>query len=235
MAPQQTWMRSSRLVPLVAVIVGIAAVAFVLFQASDKEEAAKQQSDHGFAAVEQSEWEHRDPEDPMALGDVDAPVGLVVFSDFQCQYCAKWSHETLPELLKYVDDGKLRIEFREMNIFGAESEQAARAAYSAGLQGKLREYHALLFPEGKHRPKNQLNDDALADLASQAGLDVERFKTDYGSRRVLSAIRDKASDGFTAGTVSTPAFILANQPILGAQPTSVFTDKIDSVLDASGN
>lgn len=236
MSDSRKSLRSSRLVPLIAVLVGIAAVAFVIFQATgNDDDAGQDQAGQHTSAVPRSEWEHRDPTDPMALGKTDAPVGLVVFSDFQCPYCAKWSNDTLPELLKYVDNGKLRIEFREMNIFGAESEQAARAAYSAGMQGKLREYHELLFPNGKPRPKDQLNDDALAELAGQAGLDVARFKTDYGSRTVLSAIRDKASDGFTAGAYSTPAFILGNEPILGAQPTSVFVDKLTSALDASGN
>src|SRR5699024_9318849 len=50
--------------------------------------------------------------DPMSDGPADAPVKLVVFSDYQCPYCAAWSQDTLPKMLDYVDSGDLRIEWR---------------------------------------------------------------------------------------------------------------------------
>ncbi|EGD55264.1 thioredoxin domain-containing protein [Gordonia neofelifaecis] len=227
--------RQSRLVPLLAVLVGITAIAFVVVQASGRgtDQAEHQPTPHSTPV--RSKWENRDPTDPMAFGPVDAPVGLVVFTDFQCPYCAKWSYDTLPKLLPFADSGKLRIELRDMNIFGDESERAARAAYAAAGQGRLRDYHAALFADGRPRPKSELSDDALVTLADRLHLDVPRFRTDYESRTVLSAVRNKASDGFTAGTYSTPAFILGGQPILGAQPTRVFLDKLQSALDASGH
>ena len=39
-------------------------------------------------------------------------------------------------MMDYVDKGDLRIEMRDLAVFGEESERAARAAYAAGLQGK---------------------------------------------------------------------------------------------------
>src|SRR5699024_3139180 len=82
--------------------------------------------------------------DPMSDGPVDAPVKLVVFSDYQCPYCAAWSQDTLPTMLDYVDSGDLRIEWREVNVFGSASEQAAKAAYAAALQDKHWEFHDAL-------------------------------------------------------------------------------------------
>src|SRR5699024_3609369 len=67
--------------------------------------------------------------DPMSDGPADAPVKLVVFSDYQCPYCAAWSQDTLPKMFDYVDSGDLRIEWREVNVFGSASEQAAKGAY----------------------------------------------------------------------------------------------------------
>ncbi|WP_026918445.1 DsbA family protein [Gordonia shandongensis] len=222
--------RTSILVPIVVVAVAVAAVVFVIVQSTGGDDGADRASDGDGAPPPRSEWEDRDPDDPMAFGRVDAPVGLVMFTDYQCPYCAQWTQDTLPTLMKYVDDGRLRIELRDMNIFGPESENAARAAYSAGLQGRLREYNAALFAGGKPRPKSRLTDAALIELAGELGLDVARFRADLSSQTVLSAVRNKASDGFTAGTYTTPAFIIADKPILGSQPTKVFTDAVDKAL-----
>jgi protein-disulfide isomerase len=49
-------------------------------------------------------------DDPLADGPTDAPVTLVVFSDYQRRFCAVWSQDTLPKMLDYVDSGDLRIE-----------------------------------------------------------------------------------------------------------------------------
>src|SRR5699024_10957449 len=61
----------------------------------------------------------RDEGDPMAMGDVDAPIVLVNYSDWRCPFCAKCARDMEPTLVSdYVETGKLRIEWRDMPIFG---------------------------------------------------------------------------------------------------------------------
>src|SRR5690625_406580 len=72
---------------------------------------------------EQRSWgqslAHRETDDPTALGEEDAPVVLVAYSDFTCPFCATWAQETQPELIeRYVDPGDLRIEWREFPYLG---------------------------------------------------------------------------------------------------------------------
>lgn len=70
--------------------------------------------------------------DPLALGAVDAPVVMVAYSDYRCPFCAKFSRDTEPVLVeKYVDEGVLRIEWRDLPIFGEQSMSAARAGRAA--------------------------------------------------------------------------------------------------------
>ncbi|MGO1756032.1 MAG: thioredoxin domain-containing protein, partial [Brevibacterium aurantiacum] len=82
-----------------------------------------------------SDIERRDEGDPLAVGPVDAPVGLVIFDDYQCPFCAQWSQDTLPLMMERVEEGELRIEWRQVNVFGDASLRAAQAAYAAALQG----------------------------------------------------------------------------------------------------
>ncbi|MGO1409827.1 DsbA family protein [Microbacterium sp.] len=180
-----------------------------------------------------TELEYRDPENVQAAGPVDAPVGLVVFSDYQCPFCAKWTQSTLPEMMKYAEAGDLRIEWRDINMYGEPSERASRAARAAGLQGEYWEFHEALYPEGEHLPENELTKDALVDLAGQLGLDTERFASDMDSAAVRESIQKIAAEGRELGVTGTPSFLLDGRPVVGAQPTAVFVEAIENALVAA--
>ncbi|WP_405216042.1 DsbA family protein [Agrococcus sp. Ld7] len=177
--------------------------------------------------------ELRDEADPLAVGPVDAPVGLIVFSDYQCQFCARWSSETMPRMLEHAQAGDLRIEWRDVNVFGPASERAARAAYAAALQGSFLEYHDALFAEGATRSEAELTEESLIALAGALRLDVERFTSDLGSEQTAAQIAAHQQLGLSLGVTSTPVFLLGGQPIAGAQPTIVFEDAFQAALAAS--
>ena len=174
-----------------------------------------------------------DDDDPLAEGPVNAPVTLVVFSDYQCPYCAAWSQDTLPTMLDYADSDDLRIEWREVNVFGSASEQAAKAAYAAALQDKHWEFHEKLFAGGKPRPPEELSPEALTSVAADIGLDMNQFEKDMNSSETAAAVDKNAKMGTELGAFSTPTFILDEQPYVGAQPTSVFVDAIEQKLEGA--
>lgn len=180
--------------------------------------------------------ETRDEADPLAVGPVDAPVGLVVFSDYQCPFCARWSEETLPVMMEYVEAGDLRIEWRDLNLFGPASERASRAAYAAALQGEdaYLAYHHALFDNGESRSEKELGDDALIALAEDISLDTQKFTTDFTSPETAEVVAGNAQLAIDLGAYSTPAFIVGGQPIMGAQPTEVFRDAVDLALADKG-
>ena len=138
------------------------------------------------------------------LGDVDAPVTLVMFSDYQCPYCATWNEETLPTMMEYVDKGDLRIEMRDLAVFGEESERAARAAYAAGLQGKYWEFHNAMFEGGEHPPKSELDDDSLVSTAKDLGLDPTKFKGDMNSVDAHEEFDANAQESYFPGRGQHP-------------------------------
>lgn len=180
-----------------------------------------------------SDFDSKDESDPLADGPVDAPITLIVFSDYQCPYCASWSQDTLPKMLDYVDSDDLRIEWREVNVFGDASEQAARAAYAAALQDKHWEFHEKLFAGGKPRPPEELSPAALTAVAADIGLDMDQFDEDMNSPETAEAVDDNARMGTDLGAFSTPTFILDGEPYVGAQPTDVFVDAIEQALEGA--
>ncbi|HJB11732.1 MAG TPA: thioredoxin domain-containing protein [Candidatus Brachybacterium merdavium] len=236
--------RSRWLVPAAILLVMALLIAVVLWMgrggedgdtaapATDEQVEQEDVAEHPseVAQPDLSHEEARDPDDLLAEGPVDAPVVLVVFTDFQCPYCARWSHETLPELREYVDRGELRIEWRDVNIYGDDSERAARAALAAAKQGGLEEYHDMLFDGGEIRTGAELSEDSLISLAEELGLDAEQFATDMRSEEVEETISANAQQGVELGAMSTPSFLVGGTPVAGAQPSEVFTDMIDEEL-----
>lgn len=224
------------------VIVVLAGVFWLVIGGSDPESSAETEqgnSDGGVVDIVEPEnsdqidlthVEQRDSSDPLAIGDVDAPVTLVVFSDYQCPYCANWSNDTLPVMMEYVDGGQLRIEWRDLNVYGDLSERASKASYAAGLRDMFWEFHDELFLDGEIRAESQLTEEAMLEIAEGLGLDTEQFIEDMRSDVVDEQIQANEALGTDLGAYSTPAFVLGGQPMLGAQPTNVFVDAMDNAL-----
>lgn len=234
--------RSSRVVPVAVLTVAavlIAVIVWVNWSGTSPEDGTSPSGEGAPTEVQNpeqpdlTEVEARDEEDLLAAGPVDAPVVLVVFSDYQCPFCARWSEQTLPSMMEHVDAGDLRIEWRDVNVFGPASERAARASYAAALQGAFWEYHDELFAGGEHRSEDELSEKALIDLAGELGLDTEQFTTDLGSDETAQVIATNQQFGLGLGATSTPVFILGGQPIVGAQPTEVFEDALQTALEAA--
>lgn len=61
-------------------------------------------------------------------------------------------------------------------------------------------------------------------------LDIAQFEEDMNSAEVADQINANAEEGLAIGAYSTPAFIVAGEPIVGAQPTDVFVTAVDDAL-----
>jgi protein-disulfide isomerase len=164
----------------------------------------------------------RDAGDKLAVGRADAPVVLVEYSDFKCGYCGKFARDTEPELVKkYVEDGTLRIEWRNFPIFGAESEAAAKAAWAAGQQDRFSAFHEAAYAEGSK--EKGFGEERLIELARQAGVpDLERFKADMAGEAAAAALTKDREEGYGIGIRSTPSFVINGRPVAGARSLEFF-------------
>lgn len=180
--------------------------------------------------------ERRRYSDRLALGRADAPVVMIEYADYRCPFCALFSRETLPKLKKeYIDTGKVRFEWRDMPIYGQQSENAAIAARAAGRQGKYWEFHNAVYDAAPERGHPTLDKAKLRRFAEQVDVpDMAKFTRDLGSRKLAGRVRADADEARSIGASATPTFVIGQTAVPGAQPIKVFRDVIDDELKKVG-
>ncbi len=173
----------------------------------------------------------RDPADARAMGAVDAKVVMTNWSDYRCPFCAVWHQRTLPELKKYVDDGRLRIEFRDLALFGEQSEAAAVAARAAGQQGKFWEFQDAVFAAAPPSGHPDIQRENLLAFARTAGVpDLTAFEAALDDADLRAAVQADSSEARQLGISGTPFFVVGGQALSGAQPTEVFENVLTAEL-----
>lgn len=178
----------------------------------------------------------RIPNDPFAIGAVDAPVVISEFSDFECPYCSRFANNQEKALREYIDAGKVRLEWNDLPVNGADAQRAAEAARAAAAQGKFWEFKSALYTASADvsgHPHNNL--DKLVEFAVAAGVpDIERFKADVQSGKYKETLRHASGYAGALGVTGTPSFVVGDKFVGGAQPLEVFTKLIDEQLKAAG-
>jgi protein-disulfide isomerase len=232
--------RKSPLIPLVVAAVAAVALGVVLVQGGDDpDEPAAGTTPESSSAAPPDTWEQmvrRDPDDPMALGEADAPVVMIAYSEFQCPFCGKFARDTEPTLVeKYVDEGTLRIEWRDFPYLGPESEVAARAGRAAAAQDSFWEFEEAMYADQLPPNSGNLDEDHVAGVADDIGLDVDRFREDMASSQVERAVQEDFAEGQAIGVTGTPAFLINGVPVIGAQPTEVFEQTIEKAAQDAGS
>jgi protein-disulfide isomerase len=154
----------------------------------------------------------REPEAPVmnvtlgagaSRGDVNSPVTMVEFTDFQCSACGGM-YPIVEEVLKSYGP---RVHFVVRNFplttVHPNAFNAAQAAEAAKAQGKFWEYIDVLF-------KNQttLDRDSLKKYATQVGLDRKQFDADFDSGKYEPLVRHDIEEGEGYGVDSTPTFFI---------------------------
>jgi protein-disulfide isomerase len=159
-----------------------------------------------------------------ARGPANAPVKVVVFSDFECPYCARVV-PTLHELYgKYP--GKIRMVFRDFPLDMHESaRKAGEAAHCANDQGKFWEYHDRLFAH-----QDRLKERDLVEHAKELKLDTGAFEKCLQSGRYKEDVERDRQEGERLGVTGTPAVFINGVLLSGALPLNRFTDVVDAFL-----
>ena len=136
-----------------------------------------------------------------------------------------------PELeRRYIEDGTLRLEWRDFPYLGEESRKAAVAARAAQEQERFWEYHDLLYENQGSKNAGAFSDDSLIGFAREAGLDVERFESSFKGGKYEDIVEQVFREAQDAGIQGTPTFLINGRILVGAQPLEVFEQMIEEEL-----
>ena len=142
-------------------------------------------------------------DDDPAQGKPDAPVTIVMFSDFQCPACSA-THPVLKKVMEQYGD-KIRFVVRDFPLtqIHQNSYKAAQAANAANAQGKFFEYIQILY-------KNQesLDTASLKRFAAQIGLNQQKFDADLDSGKYAVEVNKDIIEGESYGINSTPTIFI---------------------------
>ncbi|MBI2629047.1 DsbA family protein [Candidatus Pacearchaeota archaeon] len=169
-------------------------------------------------------------DDDPVLGNANAPVTIIEFSDYQCPFCERFFTSTLPQIKKdYIDTGKAKLVYRDFPLSSIHpyAQKAAEAAECAGEQGNnfYWKMHDKLFGN-----QNALDIESLKKYAQEISLDTNKFNTCLDSGAMAQEVSKDTADGTSYGVQGTPAFFINGQEISGAQPFESFKSIIDAEL-----
>lgn len=182
-------------------------------------------------------------DDDPVLGDANAPLTIIEFSDYECPFCKRSFGDVLPELKKnYIDTGKLKFVYRDYPLsFHANAHKEAEAAECARVQGGDAIYfrfHDQIFTQTTSNGTG-LALSKLPVIARSFGLDVSKFQQCLDSGTFKSEVDKDIADGTAAGVSGTPSWFIGRSSkdgmingtlVVGAQPFAAFKALIDAEL-----
>ncbi len=211
------------LIPGAVVIAGILVSLSLIFTADSEKGSVVAQNTGVDSAIEIEGW--------PSMGDPNAPVVMVEYSDYACPFCGRFWEETLPIIKEeYIDTGKVRFIYKDFAVVGGA--KAAEAAHCAEEQGAYWKYHDHLFENIGDRGLWD-GDFIHGEYADELGLDREDIIECFNSGRYSNKVAESTREAQLMGAGGTPYFIINKRNVSGAQPISAFRDVIDIELRAT--
>jgi protein-disulfide isomerase len=151
-------------------------------------------------------------------------VTIVLFSDFQCPFCARVG-PTLERVQQEYGD-KVRVVWKHQPLpFHPNALPAAEAAEAAREQGKFWQMHDRLFAS-----QQQLSPDLYERTAREIGLDLRRFQDATRSGRGKTRILEDQAVAARIGAQATPTMFVNGEKVEGAVPFEMLKGVIDRSL-----
>lgn len=161
------------------------------------------------------------------LGNKDAPLLLVMYSDFECPFCTR-GYKTVKALMERYGKNIMYI-YKHLPLSFHQNAMIAAKYYEAiRIQDKNKAYkfHDKLF-EAQSKLKN--GEKFLKKLAKQVGANMGKLAKDLKSSKVEERIKEDLQEAASFGMQGTPGFLLNGIPVKGAYPESYFINIVEEL------
>lgn len=199
---------SSRNKAFIGIIVSLIVIAalttlFVINNKADKEYPDLSQIEAGETP------EGFDVQNQPVLGDEDAPIQIVEFSDYKCPYCKIWTEEVFPRLkTEYIDTGKANFVYVDMAFLAPDSVMAALAGETLYQMNPdfFWKYHELMTDRQGDKHKEWATYSFITNLVEQEMPEVplEQFKADLKSEKYIQNVKRDLDIADKQGVNGTP-------------------------------
>ena len=164
----------------------------------------------------------------MFVGNIDAPVTLVEFGEYESEECAK-VNEVVKQLLEEYE-GKIRFQFRHfpLTLIHQRSLKASESAVAAGQEGKFWEMHNVLFAN-----RRNLGTTSLKLHSKEAGVKNKKFLDELVNGVYGWQVQDDLKEGINRGVKDIPAFFINDIPFTGKPTFANLSSALDAALKKS--
>src|SRR3989344_9080605 len=173
--------------------------------------------------------------DDHILGNPNAAVKIVEFSDIECPFCKRFHPTMLRIMDEYGGDGRVAWVYRHFPLEQIHSfaREGALAAECANEQKGNEAFWS--FVNEVFGADQSIGSDLFDQAALRIGLDAAKFRNCITSGTYNSRIDADIQDGVTAGVQGTPHSVVIGPDgkqtaINGAQPYEYVKSVVDSLL-----
>ncbi|MFN1649031.1 thioredoxin domain-containing protein [Vibrio rotiferianus] len=172
------------------------------------------------------------------LGNREAKIAIIEFSDFQCPYCKRFTDSTFKQIKSnYIDTGKVQYIARDFPLsFHSKAMGAAIAAACSLQQNAYWPMRGMLFSNIK-----DLGEEFYQKAASDLSLNLEEFNKCIKDQSIAKKVEQDLTLGKSLGIRGTPSFLIgrvendqlvAPQILVGAQQYAVFESLLEQLSNS---
>ena len=178
------------------------------YEAEQQQAQVQAQAQQQELAQEQAKNVLPPNDDDHILGDRDALISIIEYSDFECPFCKRFMDT--PKAAIAANPGVVNSVFRHfpLGFHNPEATNAALATECAADQGKFWEYHDEYFNRTNSNQGLPVGD--IQNIAQDLGLNMSEFNTCYDSQEHIDKVQEDLRSGAEAGVTGTPGNIIRN-------------------------
>jgi protein-disulfide isomerase len=167
------------------------------------------------------------------LGNPDAPIIVVEYSDLECPYCKMFEGTMQTIMNTYGKQGQVAWVYRHFIIHSLAPNEADAAECANAQGGNTVFWNYISDVFATTSSMNNLNPSVLPAIAGELGLDVSKFNSCLSNQTYMNVIQADVTDGTNAGANGTPYSIMILKTPLSADTATTLENYIASTGLAS--